>query len=182
MATATPPTSPPAAHAPGPPIVPAVRHPLDRLRDAAERVGRAPVHEVFNWRRLRLLWAWVAALTVGLLLAVGFAYSVTYQAHPLTDFAVRFKDTAAIWFERNVLLRDTIWPRHAFLELLDFPDSGDLRVGRDAPSPRVRVRAVKWLVADPGAPEGWRAMTWDDLTPDLAGGRVPKGPKELLDP
>src|SRR4051812_16051916 len=49
------------------------------VRDAAERVGRAPVHEVFNWRRLRVLWAWVAALTVGLLVAVGFAYSATRQ-------------------------------------------------------------------------------------------------------
>src|SRR5205823_5470556 len=111
---------------------------------------------------------------------VAFVYSATTRTNPLSDFAVRFNDVAVIWFERNVLLRNTIWPRQAYLELLDFPESGDLRVGRDAPSPRLRVRAVKWLVADPQAPEGWRAATWDDLTPDVAGGPVPNLPADLL--
>ncbi len=152
------------------------------VRDAAERVGQVPVHDVFNWQRLRLLGTWVIGLTVGMLLAVAFAYSATTRTNPFRDFAVEFKDVAAIWFERNVLLWNTIWPRHAYVEVLDFPDSGDLRVGRDAPSPRLRVRAVKWLIADPKAPEGWRAMTWDDLTPALAGGPVPDLPASLLNP
>jgi hypothetical protein len=152
------------------------------IADAAERVEKVPVHEVFNWGRLRKLGGWVAALTVGLLLLVGVAYSLVTKTNPLTDFAVRFKDVAVIWVERNVFLQNTIWPRQAHLQLLDFPDSGDLRVGRDAPSPRLRVRAVKWLVADPKAPEGWRAMTWDDLTPAFVGGPVPALPTTLLDP
>ncbi|HEY1380025.1 MAG TPA: hypothetical protein VGF55_24695 [Gemmataceae bacterium] len=150
------------------------------VRDAAERVGTVPVHEVFNWRRLRVMWTWVAGLTVGLLVLIAAVYSLATKTHPFRDFAVRFRDVAAIWTERNVLLQNTIWPRRAYVELLDFPASGDLRIGRDAPSPRLRVKAVKWLIADPRAPEGWRAALWDDLTPELAGGPVPKLPKSLL--
>src|SRR5947209_4235750 len=152
------------------------------VRDAAERVGQVPVNDVFDWGRLKRLGGWVLGLSLGLFVLTGAAYSAATRTNPFTDFAVRFKDVAAIWFERNVLLADTIWPRQAYLEVLDFPDSGDLRVGRDAPSPRLRVRAVKWLVADPKAPEGWRAMTWDDLTPALAGGPVPELPAALLNP
>src|SRR5439155_12115784 len=59
--------------------------------------------------------------------------------------------------------------RHAYLELVNFPPSGDLRVGRDAPPPSLRVRALKWVIADKTAPEGWRALRWDDLTPQLMG-------------
>jgi hypothetical protein len=151
------------------------------VRDAVRRVESVPVHEVFNWARLRRLGAWLAGLTLGVLLLVGVGYSAVTRTNPVTDFAVRFKDVAAIWFERNVLLWNTIWPRRAHLEVLDFPESGDLRVGRDAPSPRLRVRAVKWVVADRAAPEGWRAMTWADLTPELAGGPVPELPADLLD-
>ena len=85
------------------------------------------------------------------------------RTNPLTDFSVRFYDTASIWAERNVLLWNTIWPRNAYVELLDFPASGDLRVGRDFPAMRPCARGVKWLIADKKAPEGWRAMTWKDL-------------------
>ncbi len=154
------------------------------IRDAAERVGQVPVHEAFNWRRLKFLWAWVVGLTVGMLVLVGAVYSLATQTNPMHDFAVRFRDVATIWAERNILLQNTIWPRRAYLELLDFPASGDLRIGRDAPSPRLRVRAVRWLIADPKEPEGWRAATWHDLErhPDLAGGIVPKLPVAQLDP
>jgi hypothetical protein len=151
------------------------------IRDAAERVGTVPVNEVFNWRRLRVMWACVVGLTIGVLVVVAATYSVATKTNPLSDFAVRFRDVAAIWTERNVLLQNTIWPRRAYLELLEFPASGDLRVGRDSPSPRLRVKAVRWLIADPNAPEGWRAARWDDLKPDLAGGPVPKLPDVLLD-
>ncbi|HEX4592277.1 MAG TPA: hypothetical protein VH120_20245, partial [Gemmataceae bacterium] len=152
------------------------------IRDAAERVATVPVSEVFNWRRLRVLWAWFAGLSVGLLILVAAVYSVATKTNPTHDFAVRFRDVAAIWTERNVLLQNTIWPRQAYLELLDFPASGDLRVGRDSPSPRLRVKAVRWLIADPKAAEGWRAARWDDLHADLAGGPAPELPAKLLDP
>src|SRR5262249_18384274 len=44
-----------------------------------------------------------------------------------------------------------------------FPDSGELRIGQDSPAPALRVRALKWVWADPKAPEGWRALKWIDL-------------------
>jgi hypothetical protein len=152
------------------------------VRDAADRVATVPVGEVFNWRRLRRLWTWVAALSVGVFLLVGATYSIAKQTNPLHDFVVRFRDVSAIWTERNILLQNTIWPRKAYLELLDFPSSGDMRVGRDAPSPRLRVRAVRWLIADPRAYEGWRAAEWQDLEqdPDLPRGPMPVLPAKLL--
>ncbi len=150
------------------------------VREAAERVERVPVSDAFNWQRLRVLGRRAGVLAFGTLILVGGVYSTATGTNPLTDFAVRFKDVSAIWFERNVLLRNTIWPRQAYVELLDFPPSGDLRVGRDAPPPRLRLRAVKWLVADATAPEGWRAMTWDDLTPELLGRNVPVLPPLAL--
>ena len=154
------------------------------IRDAGERVATVPVGEAFDWCRLKVMWAWVAGLTIGMFVLVGGIYSVATQTNPLHDFAVRFRDVAAIWAERNILLQNTIWPRHAYLELLDFPASGDLRVGRDSPSPRLRVKAVRWLIADAKAPEGWRAATWADLErhPDLGGGMIPKLPTAQLDP
>jgi hypothetical protein len=151
------------------------------IADAVTRVETVPVNEVFNWGRLKRLDGWFLGLTLGVYLLVGFAYSMTTRTNPLADYAVRFNNVAVIWFERNVLLWNTIWPRQAHLVLLDFPESGDLRVGRDAPSPRLRVKAIKWLVADGTAPEGWRAATWDDLSPDIiSDSPVPRLPTELL--
>jgi hypothetical protein len=152
------------------------------IRDAAKRVGTVPVSQAFNWRRLRIMWVWVVGLTVGLLVLVGAVYSLVTQTNPMHDFVVRFRDVATIWVERNILLQNTIWPRRAYLELLDFPTSGDLRVGRDAPSPRLRVKAVKWLIADPKAPEGWRAAHYADLKkyPEIANGPLPTLPVNLL--
>src|SRR5262249_38912936 len=62
-----------------------------------------------------------------------------------------------------------------FLELINFPESGELRVGRDSPPPPLRVRAVKWVVADMKAPEGWRALQWKDLNKQILGEPVPRG-------
>ena len=59
-------------------------------------------------------------------------------------------------------LIDTIWPRRAHLELINFPGE-ELRVGRDAPPPTLRARALSWVIADSNrkrAPEGWRALMW----------------------
>jgi hypothetical protein len=138
------------------------------IRDAAERVDRLPVGEVFDWRRLRRYALRVAVYTFGLYVLVGIGYCA-FGKGSVSDFTARFNNVAGIWFERNILLRNTIWPRQAQLELVDFPESGDLRVGRDAPPPALRVRALKWVFADRTAPEGWRAMRWSDITPDLGG-------------
>jgi hypothetical protein len=142
------------------------------IRDAAEAVDKLPVRDVFNWSRLRRAGLWVAALTLVVYLLVGGSY-LAFAQTGVEDFTVRFNNVASIWFERNILLRDTIWPRRSHLELLNFPESGDLRIGRDAPAPAVRVRALKWVIADKNAPEGWRAMKWTDLNADLYGKELP---------
>src|SRR5947199_13406 len=77
--------------------------------------------------------------------------------------AVELADVA----ERDLLLRDTPWPRRAHLEVLDFPADG-LRVGKDAPPPKVRVRAYEWVVADRSAKDGtqaigWRPLRWEEI-------------------
>jgi hypothetical protein len=132
------------------------------IRDAAAQVDKVPIREAFNWRRLRRAGLWVLALTLGIYLLVGAGYCLWTRASADT-FPVRFNNVAAIWFERNILLQDTIWPRRAHLELVNFPESGDLHIGQNAPPPSLHVRAIKWIIADRGAPEGWRAMTWADL-------------------
>jgi hypothetical protein len=149
------------------------------IRDAAERVNQVPVTQVFNWRRLRRYLLRVLVLTIGLYVLIGGTYCALARAG-VDDFVVRFNNLAGIWFERNILLSNIIWPRRAHLELVNFPESGDLRVGRDAPPPSLRVRALKWVVADLGAPEGWRAMTWPDLSPELLGGDMPKQVPDAL--
>src|SRR5262249_45319605 len=67
------------------------------------------------------------------------------------------------------------------LEMVGFPDDEPLRVGKDAGPPTVRVRAYRYLIADPNARLGWRPMDWSDLTPTLVGGEVPKTPFGLFE-
>jgi hypothetical protein len=141
------------------------------VHNAAERVDRLPLQDVFDWKRLRRLGVWVALLTVGVYLLIGTAYCAAARVSP-ADFVIRFGDTAGIWFERNILLHNTIWPRRAHLELVHFPENGELKVGRNASPPALRVRALKWVVADARAPEGWRAMTWADLRPEYTGTEI----------
>lgn len=142
------------------------------LREAAEQVDRLPVQEAFNWRRLRRLGLGVLGLTLGLYLVAGIAYCAWNRVGPL-DFILRFHAVAATWFERNILLANVIWPRSVHLELVGFPESGELKVGRDAAAPTIRARAISWVVADTAAPEGWRAMNWADVTPALLGDDIP---------
>jgi hypothetical protein len=147
------------------------------IRDAADRVDQVPVGEVFNWKRLRRYGLAVVLLTAGLYLLAGAVYCAASRA-TASQFVQRFNDVAVIWFERNILLIDTIWPRRSHLELVGFPPSGDLRIGRDAPPPTLRVKALVWVIADNDrkrAPEGWRALHWADLKPDLlAAAPVPR--------
>jgi hypothetical protein len=142
-------------------------------REARERVDQVPVHDVFDWRRMRRHGYFVLAITFGLVILTGVIYGAVYQTTDVEDFAYRFRDTGMILGERNVLLRNTPWPRRAHLELLDFPENGDLRIGREATAPKVRVQAYKWVIADSAAPEGWRPMTWADLPTVLGPGDRP---------
>src|SRR5262245_15728406 len=149
------------------------------IADARDRVEKLPVGQVFNWSRLRVHGYLVAALSIGLLLITGIAVCAAFQATP-GAFASRFGDVSSIWFERNILLRNTTWPRNAYLELVDFPDGGELRVSRDQPPPKIRVQAFKWVWADKNAPEGWRPLNWSDLPRALPGYQVPKPPLDEL--
>ncbi|GIW80362.1 MAG: hypothetical protein KatS3mg105_2169 [Gemmatales bacterium] len=157
------------------------------IHDAAERVASVPVAEVFNWRRLWHYLYLVLGLTVGLYLVTGAGYlgvqALRYEPEEregASAYVHRFHHVASIWFERNVLLRDTPWPRRAYLQLLDF-EGDELRIGRNAPAPTIRVRAIKWVVADNRAQEGWRPLMWDEeeiqqLVGDIA---VPRFPESL---
>ncbi|HJT78042.1 MAG TPA: hypothetical protein VJ739_12635, partial [Gemmataceae bacterium] len=134
--------------------------------DAADRVEQVPVGEAFAWGRLIRRAVLVGLLVVGLYLLTGlgacaYDYVVNRQAG-VAGFG-RLHEVARIWVQRNILLRDTLWPRRAFLELVGFPASGELRVGQDAAAPTLRARALQWIVADPAAADKWRALTWADL-------------------
>ena len=146
------------------------------IRDAAERVDQLSIHDVFDWNRLQRRGKSLGVLTAGVYLAVLLAACIIGGSANVLAQVRNFNDVAAIWFERNILLYDTIWPRRAHLELLDFPGE-EIRIGRDATPPTLRVRALKWVIADSNrerAPEGWRALMWTDLTEDLLGSAVPR--------
>ena len=146
------------------------------IAEARERVAKVPVHEVFNWRRLRRM----AALTVGLaagLLVVSYAtYAYMARSADPVRFAWKFAHVTGTFVERNVALLNTPWPRDAYIELVGLPEGGEIAIGRDAPPPQLTVRAYRWVVADRAAPHGWRPMLWSDVTPRLVGRAVPDLP------
>jgi hypothetical protein len=141
------------------------------IQDAADRVEKVPVREVFNWARLRRLRSWCVLLAIGVYVLVGIGASIfgaaaRGSAAPL-DFIWNFNDTAAIWTERNLLLMDSYWPRRAYLEVVRFQDApshrGEMRVGQEEQRPDVKLRAIQWVIADRESPDGWRALRWRDL-------------------
>ena len=98
---------------------------------------------------------WALALTLGLFLLTGVGYCLVRQQVAVGDYITSFKNVAAIWFERNILLANTIWPRQAYLQVVECRD----KVGRNIGSTPLRVKAIKWTSADREAAEGWRACT-----------------------
>jgi hypothetical protein len=137
---------------------------VDRtIQEAAERVEKLPVKEIFRWGRLRFILLLAGLATVGGYLLLGAGYCAATWSGPGT-FWHRFNQTAGIWTERNVLMQSSYWPPNTCLELVRFPGK-DLRVPRDDVRPDVVVRAVKWAYADSGeeAPRGWRALTISDV-------------------
>lgn len=122
----------------------------ETIHEAAERVDKLPIHEVFVWKRLWRRAGLVLALTLGLYLVVGGLFAATDQlSEGYTDLGGYdgLNRASIIWFERNVLLRNLIWPRKAYLELIGFPESGEIRIGKDTSAPAIRVRAFKYVVA-----------------------------------
>jgi hypothetical protein len=132
------------------------------IDDVRVRVDEIPVNKVFNWRRLWLQAGVFVALTLGLFVLSGVAVCAITKTRPAA-FVHEFRDVSTILAERDVLLENTPWPRRAYLEVVNFPENGEIRIGRDQPSPRLRVAAYKWVVADNKAPAGWRPLTWADL-------------------
>ena len=142
------------------------------VEDAAARVEGLPLATVFNtrrlWRKAGFVAAGVAAFgSLALAAGVGSARQLTPAGvlHASADFI-------SVWTERNLLLHDTPWPRAAYLEVIQ-PSAVELRLGKDAGAPRVRVRAAEWVIADRSARAGWRPLRWDDVTPEFVGVAVP---------
>ena len=146
------------------------------IEEAVETLKTLPVAHVFNWRRLYSLWALVGVSTLGLFLlsmtvvCVGSLFTENSTVSPY-GFAWRFYDVGAVWTERNVMMKNTYWPRKAHLEIEGFQrskdDDNDMRIAKDdARRPDLRVRAIQWVIADTDvkkAPYGWRSLTWQDL-------------------
>jgi hypothetical protein len=180
----------------------------ETIHEAAQRVEELKIGEVFDWERLTRRGVVVGLLIFGgyLLAGCGFSTVNAVQGHGFTYAGFsQFHEVAQIWFERNILLQNVIWPRQAHLEYLESPANGEYRIGRGDRGPTIRVRALKYVIA--GAPtkkavegyrawldsrgvsgeeqeglvsafkqkpaEGWRALSWFDLTPDLLGAPVP---------
>jgi hypothetical protein len=141
------------------------------IHDAAERVGTVPVSDVFDWKRLYRYWGGAVAATLGLYLATVALFFIPWVAQTASGesagFAA-FHQTAGLVLERDLLLQNTIWPRRAFLEVLDWPlnDKREKFVGRDETALNIRVRAYKWVFASSSSAEGWRPLTWHDLEKD----------------
>jgi hypothetical protein len=72
-----------------------------------------------------------------------------------------FNDVARIYVERDLLLRGTPWPRQVDIVLIE-PEEVELRIGKDAAPPQIRVRAHKYVVVDRTAPRGVRVARWQE--------------------
>ena len=123
------------------------------LLETEERMKGLPVDEVFDWKRLKNMGYKALALTLGMYL---FALVLSIAGAGIPNIGVdeitlsstqSLHEVLLTWVDRNVALKNVIWPRHTYLEFVGFPESGQVRVGRDAPPFPVKVRAVKYLVA-----------------------------------
>ena len=131
------------------------------IDDVRVKIDEVPVQQVFNWRRLWRQAGVFLALSLGLFLLSGAAVCAITSTPP-KRFWNEFTDVSAILAERDVLLQNTPWPRRAYIEVVNFPGD-EMRIGRDVPSPKIRVAAYQWVVADSKAPVGWRPLTWGNV-------------------
>lgn len=124
----------------------------ETIHEAAERVDQLPIKQVFDWRRLFRRGALIVLLTAGAYGLVGGAFCAIdyFQKHSAsTDGFSDLNYVSTVWFERNILLRNTIWPRRAHLEILNYPD--EMRIAEGTTPPQIKVRAYKYVVT--GAPK-----------------------------
>jgi hypothetical protein len=149
----------------------------ETIQEAAQRVEKLPLGEVFDWGRLGRQAVVVLIVTVGCYLMAGGAFAlgdaIGGNQSGLGSFT-RLHDVCALWAERNLLLENTIWPRRAHLEYIDeFAEADEFKVGRDNANPTVKVRALRWVIADRKEREGWRLMHWKDVTEEILGEPLP---------
>jgi hypothetical protein len=149
----------------------------ETIQEAAQRVEKLPLGEVFDWGRLRRQAVVVLIVTLGCYIAAGGAFALgdAIGGNPsgLGSFT-KLYNVSAIWAERNLLLANTIWPRRAHLQFIDqFADADEFKVGRDNANPTVKVRALRWVIADSKSEEGWRQMYLSDVNADILGESLP---------
>jgi hypothetical protein len=149
----------------------------ETVHEAAERVDQLPIGQVFDWKRLFGMGFKILLLTaVGYGLAAGtFAAVSHWRDHRGPGHGVSaFHDVATIWFQRDVMMQNVPWPRRAQLYQIE-PNVDELRIGYDAAAPMVRVRAVKYVIADASTYDGWRPLMFKDLEErkELLGGGTP---------
>ena len=82
------------------------------IEQAERTCGELPFHRALSGTRFRQR----GAISLGCLALIGV-------------IAVSAGSTMRIWFERNVLLRDAVWPQHSLLEI-DLPEGGAFVVPR----------------------------------------------------
>jgi hypothetical protein len=111
---------------------------------------------------------------------VGFFYALkSANAMKLNDYAWKFYHAADITMERNLLFKDTRWPKDDYhVELLDFP----VKEKRIEHRKDLMVRAFfcRWIIADAKAPSRWRPLAWADLPKVLPGETVPELPIDQI--
>jgi hypothetical protein len=146
----------------------------ETIEDARKRVGEVPIEKVFNTSRLRNLAGLLVAIVAGLLFIAFLIYFGVTRSFAPISFVADFTGVSSLWGSRNLLLSDTPWPRRAHLEFVDFPTTGELRIGKDAPAPTIKVRAYQWVIKEPGTRMGWRPLSAGDL-------RISDRPERLVD-
>ena len=115
----------------------------ETIHEAADRVDQVPVSEVFDWKRLYPPRHPGGAVVAGLYALVGGRLLRRPRGWAEGNAAGRLLATStrspSIWTERNVLLRNTIWPRRSYLEILPFEGAVGLE-GVHAPADPTELR------------------------------------------
>src|SRR5262249_34040777 len=120
----------------------------ETIHEAAGLVDKVPVSEAFDWKRLIRRGLVIVLATVGLyVLAAGAFATARGVAHePPMEGVYDLNEISGIWVERNILLRDTIWPRRSHLEIVSHGDVTRMPK-KSRPDPLV-VIAYKYVIAD----------------------------------
>jgi hypothetical protein len=154
----------------------------ETIQEASQRVKQLPVRGVFDWGRLFVRGLVILCLGLfGYAIAVGlFHITKPYQPNrPGLSGIGSFHDVAFIWAERNIMLQDTPWPRDVQLVPI-LPDRDGFRIGSNKGKTPIRYRVLKYVIADPSVPEGWRPLLIEDLQarPELLGEGAPTPPAD----